>query len=127
MTRNLAIPTPAKNPYLWLGAAAVLLLGVIVLARKLAAKPKTLFFPGDEIRMTQGGQFTVRLPRGHYSISGDDLQIISELSTGTATDVVMAIMTTNPDPFTINATAVEQASGDTYPVTVIAYPYQGVA
>jgi len=127
MNRNaIALPfdlTKRQQAYVWTGVGVASLLGIYLLYRAFKKKGSRLYYPGDEVQSIQGGQFTVRLPRGDYIVSSPDLQKITEVDLGTSTDVVLMVVTQSADTYTINTTLVDQQSGKSYPLSVVAFPH----
>lgn len=102
------------------GLVAGIAIGVLVVggAYYLYTRKKqpTVYEPGDSARALQGQQIIVRLPRGKYSMNGDDglVKIMAQRSKGENTDVVLQLMT-DITSYTLNLLFVDEAdTSETY-------------
>jgi len=84
---------------------------------------KALSENDETINAVQGHAFTVRFPRGDYSVASPDLKIQAQNSIGDETHVVL-VAPINPmgEVITIHGVLVEQDSGRPFPVKIVARP-----
>ena len=94
--------TKNQKTALGVGVAAVGLL-LLTGAMKKEKSHKTIIRPGETTSRYMGQMFTLRLPRGEYEmIGGDGLTVITDVDTGTTTDVVL-VSETRATGFTTEA------------------------
>lgn len=78
-----------KQQKAYAGVGAVALGGLLLWALSGKKKPRIpdFFLPGQTADVIQGGAYTIRLPRGDYTVTGDELIIMAQTDIGVNTDV----------------------------------------
>lgn len=104
---------------------ALLGVGAIVATYYVFRTPplKPIYEAGETMNVVQGHPFTVRFPRGDYSVGSPDIMIQAQNDLGNETHVVL-VTPVSPmgEPITIKTVIVEQDSGKPYPIEIVARP-----